>query len=113
MWPPAKIMTMRTAPMASAGMTPAAAGITVQPTVRTRKKVPINSAIYFLILVFGLKDAFRRCAENSCIVMEWSGEAIFTIDKIWPSFDIPAFVVRSANGNECVQPTNPLINTVL
>ena len=45
--------------------------------------------------------------------MEWSGEAIFTIDKIWPSFDIPAFVVRSANGNECVQPTNALINTLL
>ena len=42
--------------------------------------------------------------KNSCIVMEWGGEAIFTIGKIWPSFDIPVFVVRSANGNECVQP---------
>src|SRR5438046_4972838 len=52
MWPPAKIMTISTAPMASAGMTSAAAGITVQPTVSTRKNVPINSAIYFLILVF-------------------------------------------------------------
>jgi hypothetical protein len=45
--------------------------------------------------------------------MEWGGEAIFTIGKIWPSFDIPALVVRSANGNECVQPPNPLINTLL
>ena len=45
--------------------------------------------------------------------MESSGEAIFTIGKIWPSFDIPAFVVRGANGKECVQPTSPLINTLL
>jgi hypothetical protein len=51
--------------------------------------------------------------KNSCIVMEWGGEAIFTIGKIWPLFDIPALVVRSANGNECVQPPNPLINTLL
>jgi hypothetical protein len=29
----------------------------VQPTVSTRKNVPINSAIYFLILVFGLSSA--------------------------------------------------------
>jgi len=36
--------------------------------------------------------------------MEWGGKAIFTIGKIWPSFDIPAFVVRSANGNEYVPP---------
>jgi hypothetical protein len=60
-----------------------------------------------------LKDAFSQCVENSCIEMEWAGEAIFTIGKILPSFDIPAFVDRSANGNECVQPTNPLINTLL
>jgi len=33
--------------------------------------------------------------------------------EIWPSFDIPAFVVRSANGNRCGQPTYPLINTLL
>jgi hypothetical protein len=36
--------------------------------------------------------------------MEWGGEAIFTIGKIWPSFDIPAFVVCSANGNESLTP---------
>src|SRR5437868_14050861 len=59
MWPPAKIMTMSTAPMARAGMTPADAGITVQPTVSTRKNVPINSAIYFLILVFWIE----RCVQ--------------------------------------------------
>ena len=45
--------------------------------------------------------------------MEWGGEAIFMIGKIWPSFDIPVIVVRSANGNECVQPTSPHINTLL
>ena len=50
--------------------------------------------------------------KNSCIVMESGGEAIFKIGKIWPSFDIPTFV-RSANGSECVQPTSPLINTLL
>jgi len=38
--------------------------------------------------------------------MEQGGEAIFTIPEIWPSFDIPAFVVRSANGNRRVQPSN-------
>src|SRR5881392_501896 len=55
-------MTMSTAPMASAGMTPAAAGMTVQPTVRTRKKVPINSAMYFLILAFWI----GRCVQKVC-----------------------------------------------
>jgi hypothetical protein len=45
--------------------------------------------------------------------MEWGGEAIFMIGKSGRHFDIPAFVVRSANGNECVQPTSPLINTLL
>jgi hypothetical protein len=33
--------------------------------------------------------------------------------EIWISFDIPAFVVRSANSNGCAQPTNALINTLL
>jgi hypothetical protein len=28
--------------------------------------------------------------------MEWGGEAIFMIEKSRPSFNIPAFVVRSA-----------------
>src|SRR6266513_456210 len=62
MGPPAKSVTTSTATMASAGMTPAAAGITVQPTVSTRKNVPINSAIYFLILVFWIE----RCHQKVC-----------------------------------------------
>src|SRR6266404_9403100 len=36
---------MSAAPIASGAITPAAPGMTVQPMVRTRKKVPINSAI--------------------------------------------------------------------
>src|SRR6267143_1873254 len=44
-------MTMSTAPMASGGITPGAPGMTVQPMVRTRKKVPMNSAIYLRMLV--------------------------------------------------------------
>src|SRR6266436_5967166 len=54
---------MSTAPMASAGITPVAAGITVQPTVRTRKKVPINSAMYFLILVSWI---MKECVQPVC-----------------------------------------------
>jgi hypothetical protein len=42
--------------------------------------------------------------KNSCIVMEWGGEAIFTIGKIWPSFDIPALVVRSAMATNVLSP---------
>src|SRR6185369_11329483 len=42
-------MTMSAAPMARGGMTPGAPGMTVQPMVRTRKKVPMNSAIYLRI----------------------------------------------------------------
>src|SRR5438445_650026 len=53
MCPVAKTMTMSEAPIASGAMTPAAPGMTVQPTVRTRKNVPINSAIY-LFIAFGL-----------------------------------------------------------
>src|ERR1043166_306363 len=47
-------MTMSAAPIASGGMTPAPPPITVSPMVRTRKKVPMNSAMYFFIcLVWG------------------------------------------------------------
>src|SRR5438552_5941513 len=52
MCPVAKTMTMSAAPIASGAITPAAPGMTVQPTVRTRKNVPINSAIY-LFIAFG------------------------------------------------------------
>src|SRR5204863_410338 len=51
MWPPAKTMTMSAAPMASGAMTPAPAPIPVQPIVRTRKKVPMNSAMYLFIVI--------------------------------------------------------------
>src|SRR5581483_10717588 len=49
MWPPAYTITISAEPMARGAITPGAAGMTVQPTVNTRKKVPINSATYFLI----------------------------------------------------------------
>src|SRR6478735_8431331 len=55
-------MTIRAAPIASGAITPDAAGMTVQPTVRTRKKVPINSATYFFILVFWIE----RCVQPVC-----------------------------------------------
>src|SRR6266550_3869057 len=44
-------MTMSAAPMASGAMTPAPAPIPVQPIVRTRKKVPMNSAMYLFIVI--------------------------------------------------------------
>src|SRR5438874_12723916 len=75
--------------MASAGMTPAAAGITVQPTVRTRKKVPINSAMYFLILVsWIMKECFQIDSAKFCIGMECGREVIFRSENFRPSFDI-------------------------
>src|SRR4051812_32395728 len=49
MCPPAKIITINAAPIASGAMTPAGAPIPVQPIVRTRKKVPMNSAMYLFI----------------------------------------------------------------
>jgi hypothetical protein len=48
-------MTMSVAPIASGAITPAPAPIPVQPIVKTRKNVPINSAIY-LFIVLGLSD---------------------------------------------------------
>src|ERR1700741_2364647 len=51
MWPPAKIMTIREAPMAMGASGPAPLSITVQPMVRTRKKVPISSTRYLFIFV--------------------------------------------------------------
>src|SRR5688572_6960878 len=42
-------MTMRAAPMASGAITPVPAPIPVQPIVRTRKNVPMNSAMYLFI----------------------------------------------------------------
>src|SRR5882762_9940742 len=47
--PPAKIITMSAEPIASGANGPAPWPMTVHPIVRTRKKVPINSATYFCI----------------------------------------------------------------
>src|SRR5258708_27990658 len=47
--PPAKIITMSAEPIASGANGPAPWPMTVHPMVRTRKKVPINSARYFCI----------------------------------------------------------------
>src|SRR6267378_5338160 len=47
--PPAKIITMSAEPIASGANGPAPWPMTVHPIVRTRKKVPMNSARYFCI----------------------------------------------------------------
>src|SRR4029453_16232221 len=46
MWPPAKIIAISTAPIASGAITPGAAASPVQPIVNTRKNVPMNSTAY-------------------------------------------------------------------
>src|SRR5258708_2369846 len=63
--PPAKIITMRAEPIASGANGPAPWPTTVHPMVRTRKKVPINSATYFcinillrLLLLLERRDGF-------------------------------------------------------
>src|SRR5437879_5992631 len=53
-------MTISAAPMASGGMTPAALGMTVQPMVSTRKKVPMNSVMY-LRMGFGVVVCVVDC----------------------------------------------------
>src|SRR5450755_2832899 len=65
MWPPAKIITMSAAPMASGAITPAPAPITVQPTVRTRNKVPMNSAMYLFISLLWEVFASSVLAANA------------------------------------------------
>ena len=55
MWPPAKIIAISTAPMASGAITPGAAASPVQPIVNTRKNVPMNSTAYWrMARPFGL-----------------------------------------------------------
>jgi hypothetical protein len=55
MGPPAKIMQARTIPMATGAMAPAPGSLTAAiPTVNTRKKVPINSTMYFFIYIASL-----------------------------------------------------------
>src|SRR6266852_3810908 len=48
-YPPAKIITMSAEPIASGASGPAPLPMTEHPMVRTRKKVPMNSAIYFFM----------------------------------------------------------------
>src|SRR5208282_6914253 len=55
MCPPAKTMTMREAPIARGARPPAPGDMTVLPTVKTRKNVPMNSTRYFFI--FGVARA--------------------------------------------------------
>src|SRR5215469_16427791 len=55
---------MSAAPMASGAITPAPPPTTVQPTVRTRKNVPMNSAIYLFIRHF-LPDTVWKKQDNS------------------------------------------------
>src|SRR5258708_34172896 len=49
--PPAKIITMSAEPIASGASGPAPWPMTVHPTVRTRKKVPMNSVRYFCMTI--------------------------------------------------------------
>src|SRR3954469_22852842 len=55
--PPAKIMTINEAPMAIGAR--AAPPRTVMPTVKTRKKVPMNSTRYFFMGI-GVRHEFQR-----------------------------------------------------
>src|SRR5581483_947388 len=72
MWPPAYTITISAEPMARGAITQGAAGMTVQPTVNTRKKVPINSATYFLI------SALRRqTGANATCLASLFGERQF------------------------------------
>src|SRR5215471_8998189 len=58
--PPAKIITMSAEPIANGANAPAPLPMTVHPMVSTRKKVPINSAMYlFTTSSFGAAQ-FRR-----------------------------------------------------
>ena len=71
MWPPAKIITISAAPMASGGMTPAAPGMTVQPTVRTRKKVPMNSVRYLFMVGWWVSDPWSVVFRVSFHAAVW------------------------------------------
>src|SRR4029453_4900957 len=53
-------MTISAAPMASGAMTPAPAPIPVQPIVKTRKNVPMNSVIYLFISYFLGQSASKK-----------------------------------------------------
>src|SRR5215469_4577454 len=69
MWPPAKIMTIRDAPMAIGANGPAPLSMTVQPMVSTRKKVPMSSTRYLFIFVSrsgeGRHERVKSCGEHA------------------------------------------------
>src|SRR6267143_4853301 len=68
MWPPANTLTLKAAPLARGPMTPAPAPIPVQPIVRTRKKVPMNSAMYlFIVYLFS-----QTSLEKSRRINNWT-----------------------------------------
>src|SRR5262249_7313200 len=58
------------APIASGAITPVPAPITVHPIVRTRKNVPINSAIYLFMSQF-LREADSKTQASSAMGL-WS-----------------------------------------
>src|SRR6476469_5629352 len=88
-------MTIRAAPIASGAITPDAAGMTVQPTVRTRKKVPMNSATYFFILVLWIGEGSDQIARaRFCIGTERGGKAIFPLGEFSASIRHSVFAIR-------------------
>ena len=62
-WPPAKIITIREAPIAIGAKAPAPGEMTVPPTVKTRKNVPMNSTMYF----------FMGSGRDGCEWNAWRG----------------------------------------
>src|SRR5258706_3621998 len=82
--PQAKIITMSAEPIANGANAPAPLPITVHPTVRTRKKVPINSAIYlFMTYPFDSRlKGFRepwpdlKCGEHITDEFGWTWQRI-------------------------------------
>src|SRR3954470_24842608 len=72
---------MRLAPIASGAMTPVPPPITVQPMVRTRKKVPMNSAMYLFMPGFlretgAEKQAYRRTRRRSLLKGEQIAQTV-------------------------------------
>src|SRR5438552_10019852 len=74
MWPPAKTITMSAAPMASGAMTPEPAPITVQPIVRTRKNVPMNSAMYLFMVTVLADGAWEKQDTTAIGLWSYGGE---------------------------------------
>src|SRR5580704_17754883 len=74
-------MTMREAPMASGASAPAPGAITVLPTVKTRKNVPMNSTRYVFIGLPGVDYGPGRGSNERFFVV--AGRAY------WASLRIP------------------------